>query len=353
MKKDFCERCTQYPKLAHKKGTLYIKTGLFHSTLKLTKVLKNINADYTLTDNKVICLTVDNNFKELIKTITPALSILEQQDTRTFFEVKGLVSAPLDYLNTQTLYQLISIIDGEWLIDLMEQQKLTIFFQPIFDRNKRVYAHECLLRGIQGKEIISPGIIFDVAHKADLIFQLDSTTRKLAIQEAGKHEIKSKIFINFVPTSIYDPNFCLKTMRNTLGKTNLKNEQLVFEVVESDKVTDVNHLNKILKYYRDHNFKIALDDLGSGHSTLNLLSELKPDYVKLDLQLVRNVDIDNYKATITKKIIEVAKDLGITVIAEGIESVGESEWLIEHGADLLQGFLYAKPQALPYKRSSI
>jgi EAL domain-containing protein (putative c-di-GMP-specific phosphodiesterase class I) len=112
-------------------------------------------------------------------------------------------------------------------------------------------------------------------------------------------------------------------------------------------VEDPGYLLEILRQYRQAGFRVALDDLGSGFSSLNLLHALRPDFVKLDMALVRDVDSDPFKATLASKIIEAARDLNMGVVAEGIETEAEFRWMRENGATLLQGFYLARPHAVP------
>ncbi len=92
---------------------------------------------------------------------------------------------------------------------------------------------------------------------------------------------------------------------------------------------------------------MALDDLGAGYSSLNLLASLRPDFVKLDVGLVRDVDRDPYRTAIAAKLLDLAKDLGVIVVAEGVETEEQWRWLVAHGADLAQGFFFARPASPP------
>jgi EAL domain-containing protein (putative c-di-GMP-specific phosphodiesterase class I) len=103
------------------------------------------------------------------------------------------------------------------------------------------------------------------------------------------------------------------------------------------------HLRGLLATYRDAGFRIALDDVGAGYSSLNRLHQLRPDFIKLDMDLVRGVDRDPYKALIARKTIEIASELGITTIAEGVETPGELEWARTTGAAFVQGFATGRP----------
>jgi EAL domain-containing protein (putative c-di-GMP-specific phosphodiesterase class I) len=122
---------------------------------------------------------------------------------------------------------------------------------------------------------------------------------------------------------------------------------VVFEVVESEDVPDTAHLLAILEEYRGAGFAVALDDVGAGYSSLNLLAKLKPDYLKIDMGLIRGVDRDAYKAQVAGKVLEMARALGVLTVVEGVETAGERDWAVAHGADFLQGYLFAKPSAEP------
>ena len=122
---------------------------------------------------------------------------------------------------------------------------------------------------------------------------------------------------------------------------------IVFEVVESDEIHDTGHLLGILEVYREAGFGVALDDVGAGYSSLNLLSRLRPDYVKLDMGLTRGVNTDPYKARVAMKLLEMCRELDVRTVVEGVETVGEWEWAREHGADFVQGYLLARPAAVP------
>ena len=132
-----------------------------------------------------------------------------------------------------------------------------------------------------------------------------------------------------------------------LDECGIAHEQVVFEVVESERIQDLQQLCWLLKQYRAKDFRVALDDVGSGYSTLTVLEGVRSDYSKLDAELIRNVDTDKYKAVLLGKLLEASRELGVKTIAEGVESVEEYEWLRDHGADYAQGFYVARPGSPP------
>jgi len=118
----------------------------------------------------------------------------------------------------------------------------------------------------------------------------------------------------------------------------------MFEVTEGERVDDPDHLKSIFQEYERQGFTTAIDDFGSGYSGLNLLALFQPQVLKIDMALTRGIDQDPVKRAIVDGILLVANRLGITVIAEGVETPQESAALLALGIELMQGFLYARPE---------
>ena len=116
-------------------------------------------------------------------------------------------------------------------------------------------------------------------------------------------------------------------------------------MTKSEAIQDSKLLRNILDFYRKGGFRVALDDLGSGYGSLDLLDALRPDFAKLDMSLVR--EVDSYRAAIASKLLELAKDLGVAVVAEGIETEEQWRWLVARGADFAQGYFFARPAFPP------
>jgi EAL domain-containing protein (putative c-di-GMP-specific phosphodiesterase class I) len=278
------------------------------------------------------------------------LSSVEMQDCKSFVGKDGEELTFARLMQAQPLGTLLAQAEGEWLLDMIREERLTAHFQPIVqcDTPAQVFAYESLLRGQSADgSLVFPGRIFGVAKAADLLFNLDSAARRAAIREAAAHNIRANLFVNFTPTSIYDPANCLRTTLAAIEASGIAPERIIFEVVESEQVGDVNHLLDIFAFYRSNGFRVALDDLGSGFSSMNLLGQLQPEFVKLDMGLIRDVDKVPYKAHIASKLLEMARALEVQTIAEGVETEGEYQWLREHGADYVQGYLFAKPGSPP------
>jgi EAL domain-containing protein (putative c-di-GMP-specific phosphodiesterase class I) len=251
---------------------------------------------------------------------------------------------------TVSLYTFVHSVRDRWLVDLLREERLTVHFQPIVSTTDptRVFAHECLLRGLEPDgRLISPAPMFRAASEAGLLFHLDRAARLRSIRAAAEHGVQSSVFINFNPSSVYDPRYCLRSTLAAVEETGLPPERVVFEVTETEEVRDTDLLYRTLKFYREAGFRIALDDLGAGYSSLSLLAELRPDFVKLDLALIREVDRDPYRARVAAKLLELARSLEVASVAEGIERPEQLDWVREHGADYAQGFLFARPASPP------
>lgn len=235
-----------------------------------------------------------------------------------------------------------------WLVEALEERRYTTWFQPIVHRADRdpdrPFAREGLFR-LRERDgtLIPPGHVFAVAADAGLLFNLDLVARRSAVETAARARFRSKIFVNFNPSSIYDPSYCLRTTAAAIEEFGVRPSDVVFELTESHRAHDKAHLKGILAFYRKAGFGIALDDVGAGWSGLNLLHELRPDYMKIDMDLVRDVDREPFKQTIVHHLLSIAQTQGIMTIAEGIETEAEAEWLCDQGVDFLQGYLFRRP----------
>ena len=216
----------------------------------------------------------------------------------------------------------------------------TMAFQPIVDfQTKQIFAQEALVRGLNRQ---SAGEIISQVNNENL-YKFDQMCRVKAVRLASKLNIKSFLSINFLPNAVYRPDNCLRTTIKAASEYNFPLDKIIFEITEVEKVKDNSHLKNIVTEYQRQGFKTAIDDFGAGYSGLNLLSVFQPDFLKLDMELTRAIDANPVKQAIVKGILHVARDLGISVIAEGVETKNELETLREFGINLFQGYYFAKP----------
>ncbi len=285
----------------------------------------------------------------LLQTAKQDLNSQELETTRALFLLSQAPIQPWEFGQAVSLAQLVSLKQSDWLLEMLTQGKVVSYFQPIVkaDNLQEVYGYEALLRGIDDSgRVVSPGPMVDVATEAGLLPVLDRIARQSAIHSAQRvnlPQLGAHVFINFSPTALYEPTACLRETVREIDEAGIDHDRVVFEVVESDQPKDLEHLHKILKYYRNAGFQVAMDDFGAGYSGLNLLHQLHPDLIKLDMELIRNVHQDSYKALITEKILEIAQSLAIETVAEGIESPEEWVWARDHGVTYIQGYFVARP----------
>ncbi|MEQ8515439.1 MAG: EAL domain-containing protein [Chromatocurvus sp.] len=212
--------------------------------------------------------------------------------------------------------------------------------QPIVRLSSReIYAQEALVRGLGGESAAT--IFAGVTDKNR--YRFDQSCRVKAIKLAAELQIKSLLSINFMPNAVYKPELCIRTTLEAAKEYGFPPERIIFEITEGEEIENRQHLQDIVDYYQKTGFRTAIDDFGAGYAGLNLLADMQTDIVKLDMALVRNIDKDRNRRIITNGILQVCRDLGIDVIAEGIETPGELAILVDLGIDLFQGYHFARP----------
>ena len=145
-----------------------------------------------------------------------------------------------------------------------------------------------------------------------------------------------------MPNAVYEPRACIRETLATADRLNFPLQNIIFEFTEDEKM-DTEHVLRILATYREIGFGTAIDDFGAGHAGLSLLAKFRPDIVKLDMELIRNIDTDATKRTIVKHTLRMLEELEITPLCEGVETLAELAVLQDLGARLMQGYVLARP----------
>ena len=346
-----CPGCEVLPGPLPVDGNLYLWPPLGHTLSKIEASLGEAKLSAEKVAEDCLCISVTPTLLETLRDdCRSRLSQVECDQCKYLFLPADREPALSDLGRVNSMTHLMAHITGRWLVELLAERRLVTHFQPIVHTSEpeNIFAHECLIRGVDASgALISPGELFDVGRDANLLYQLDRAARLQHIGAADKNNLSTAIFINFNPTAIYDPEFCLRSTIAAIRQTHLESHQFVFEVIESDRVTDLERLPQVLDFYRREGFRVALDDLGAGYSSLNMLSTLKPDFIKLDMHLIRGIDSDLYKAEVVAALIAAAHNLNIQVVAEGVETIGEWNWVAAAGADYTQGYLFGRPSATP------
>lgn len=243
----------------------------------------------------------------------------------------------------------ISNRSGAHKDEVREPFPFSMAFQPIVDvAADSTYAYEALVRGPRGEpaETILSQVDAENSHAFDQCSRVKAITMAAGL---GLIETGARLSINFLPSAVYDPPACVQLTLKTAETLGFPCERIIFEIVESEKVLDLDHLRCIIDDYRRRGIKVAIDDFGSGYSGLKLLADFPPDIIKLDIALTRKLHERTAALAIVKAMVSLARTLGSDLIAEGVETIDEYEALCGCGVSLMQGFLFARPafEALP------
>lgn len=219
-------------------------------------------------------------------------------------------------------------------------------FQPIVDtENKSVFAYEALVRGLEGEGALS--VLANVNERNRYSF--DQICRVKAVKLAARLKMEPRLSINFMPNAVYQAEYCIRTTLAAAETYNFDTSKIIFDVIETEELTSVDHLASIIAAYKEMGFSTAIDDFGAGYSRYDIMMASPPDLLKLDMGLVRNIDQEPNKQAVVAGIIEMMNRLGGRIIAEGVETENEYRWLRSQGITLYQGYLFARPafEALP------
>lgn len=213
-------------------------------------------------------------------------------------------------------------------------------YQPIVDfATRTIFGHEALVRGANGESAAS---ILAQVNESNR-YRFDQLCRVKAVQGAARLGMQEFLSINFLPNAVYRPEVCIQTTFDAARENNFPIERIIFEVTEGERVQDRPHLVNIFRQYHNFGFKTAIDDFGAGYAGLNLLSEYQPDIVKIDMDLVRGIDTHHARQAIVNGVTAICRELDIKVLAEGIETRAERDFLSSAGIRLMQGYWFSKP----------
>ena len=351
-----CLRCDFIPEGKFAPGTSAILFGSRDNDAceTLKQFLKNVGKGFQNLGSLLLVTADRAEILALAAQMTSGLSAYTQSCIHAVYAPK--VPTDLDQALSLMIFAapLAQMIDGmqhEWVRRALADNWLFSVFHPILDATSgSVVANEALLRAAdpQDGKVLGAGQIIKACESLNLLHQLDQRARQSAIRAGSLHlPCNGKLFINFLPNTIYDPEICLRTTMEAARQYNLSMDRLVFEVVETEKIPDMNHLSKVLSYYRDRGVGTAIDDMGAGFTSAEYILSLQPDFVKLDRDFVLEAEKSRIGRRAMDSIISTSHANHARVIAEGIETIEQMRLCVESGVDLLQGFLFAKPACPP------
>lgn len=216
----------------------------------------------------------------------------------------------------------------------------TFAFQPIVDvRLETIYSYEALVRGPAGE---SAAWVLDQINDENR-YRFDQDCRVAAIKLAARLGMSTLLNINFMPNAVYRPENCIRTTFAAAERYGFPIQRVIFEVVENDPLADPSRLVNIMREYKRFGFLTAIDDFGAGFRDLELLARFQPDVLKIDMDLIRDVEQSPARQAIILGTVLMCARLGVRVLAEGVETLAEYAWLRGAGIDLFQGYLFAQP----------
>ena len=233
------------------------------------------------------------------------------------------------------------------LQDVLLVEAIRTVFQPIVDLQRGgTLGFEALSRGPAGTPQQNPINLFTAAKQVDLVFELDRHCRRRAMRTARNLPAPYHLFINVVPASMYDPDFQGASLIRLLEGLGLSPDRIVLEVSEQYAIENYTLFVEALQNFTQMGFSIAVDDIGAGYSGLEKIAHLNPEYLKFDIQLVRDIDKSHVKREMTRALKGFAEKMNSRIIAEGIERDGEQQTLIDLGIHYGQGYLLDRPAPL-------
>lgn len=281
--------------------------------------------------------SLDNNFGCLIGT-----SIMNYKDSVDFAGLfyESIENAIMDSAQEKGKD---NILEKLVLHDIINKSLLNAVYQPIINiRDEKVLGFEFLSRGTLA-DYQNPEILFNLAYKHDLVLPLDRRCRENAFKAGRIFQQNTLLFINSEIESIFDIQFNMKNTMLQIEKNNLASDRIIFELTEKAAIKDLSAFRQAIKTLKTMGFKIAIDDIGHAYSGLKKIVELEPDFIKIDMSLIRNIHKNVIKKSLIKSVADFAQDAKINVIAEGVETRDELEVIKDIGIENVQGFYLFYP----------
>ncbi|MGE5623112.1 MAG: GGDEF domain-containing protein [Bacillota bacterium] len=234
------------------------------------------------------------------------------------------------------------------LNEILSQRQLTALFQPIIHMQKgEIVGYEGLIRGPSDSPLHSPLNLFKVARAHGLSVAVEHMCRRVVLERFAELDLPGKLFLNVSPEMLLQPHARRGETLGYIGEVGINPERVIIELTENQPTYDYDLLREAVMHYRGMGFQIAIDDLGEGFSSLRLWSELRPEYVKIDMHFVQGINHDPVKLQFVRSIQEIAEESGTVVIAEGIETQAELLLIRDLRIAYGQGYHIARPQATP------
>lgn len=246
-------------------------------------------------------------------------------------------------LHQKSIAETHELSEQMWLLDAIEQNRLSCHFQPVIDRKGDVFGYESLVRATrEDGTIVSGGAIFQASKLLRIEHLIDRHLHELAIRCYSELNLSGFLFINLVPGFIQRPEFYFGGLAEAARQHDLNPKHIVLDCTNSENPRDIQHLKAITQYCRSQGYLVSLDDIESEHAAKRILKEMRPDFIKLDMRLVHRAEEADAMDTINE-LVDMTRNSACTLIAEGVETTGIHQLLLDTGISLFQGYLFSPP----------
>jgi EAL domain-containing protein (putative c-di-GMP-specific phosphodiesterase class I) len=325
---------------------LWFPVGLAHR--KVSHFLRTTERPFTTSVSGALVVGAPDGYpEELVLELGELLTSDESADTRCVFKA-GQGDLDVDDISrVRTIDELRQLRASSWFVDLLRADRLTSVFQPIVlaSETRTVLGHEALMRGIgEDGRTMSAGTLLEAARDCGMVPELDCAARRSAIQIAAHQEERRPLFLNLTAEAMRDGVRALTPTIRSIETADIPRERVVFEVIEAEQAADMRQLRTVVDSVRDAGFRVALDDIGCEEHSRRLIHEVRPDFIKLDMERVRRSPLPHLGDA--ERLLDLAQHLRIETIAEGVETSEELDWNRERGAKYAQGYFIARPGEL-------
>lgn len=235
-----------------------------------------------------------------------------------------------------------------WLQEIIEQRRLTALFQPVISMGcGEITGYEGLIRGPSDSPLHAPINLFRAASEQGLAIEVELLCRQVVLESFAQLDLPGKLFLNVSPECLLLRNAKHGETLGYIHNLGIKPDRVIIELTENQRTLDYNLLREAARHYRAMGFEIAIDDLGEGFASLRLWSELRPEYVKIDMHFIQGIDQDPVKRQFVSSIQQIAEKSGTKVVAEGIETEAELKVIKALGIACGQGYHIARPCSQP------
>jgi len=226
---------------------------------------------------------------------------------------------------------------------LLLAEQVSMVFEPIVKlANSEILGYEALVRGVGDPALNSPKELFSAAAETDLLFELDCLCRRQALRQTKRLPEGAKLFLNLLRCAIYDPAFEGDALRRTLQDHQLRPSDVVLEISERESIGNFAIFRELCDRYSELGFQIAMDDVGAGYGSLEVVTELAPNFIKVDIAFVKAIDSDPTRRAVLTALNGIARRIGAQIIAEGIETPEQLETLQQLAVPYGQGYLLGR-----------